>query len=313
MNPTIVAPQRQPELTLGTPIRFRNVGMIPILAPNGGDLTTEHYLTAQQAIRDKQLVVQETQNVPTLRVQSHAKLPIFVPAGLLLTGGGQNRIAIASLVIAPGAQGELPTRCVEARRWNPIEGQGFRSEKGSSMSASSMPIGSTQVNQDETWASVDHLIKTTGSKAPTSDLNTVYSKTADTRMDYTQTLQLPPNQPAVGVIFAVYQPRQQKEFSWLMHLFGQQALLTNLFPDIRESVTLDAVAAGWQGPSDDIPSDTRLIEDASNVLLSIYETPCQPEHIPLNRGSLTTGTSSRGDRIAKLEDQDALVHVLSQR
>lgn len=312
MNPTIVAPQRQPELTLGTPIRFRNVGMIPIIPHTGSNLTAERYLTAQRALRDGVLKVTETGTVNKLGVHSLATLPIFVPAGLLLTGGGQNRIAITSLIIAPGAQGELPTRCVEEHRWNPLQGQSFRSEKDSSMSASSMPIGSTQISQDETWADVQHLIDATKSEAPTANLGAAYTKTAPDRADYSQVLKLPSDQAAIGIVFVIYQPRQQKEFSWLLHLFGRQELLGDLFADICNSVTLDAVAAGWQGPSDDVPPD-RLLEGASEILQAIYTTSCQPEHIPLNRGRLTTGTSSGGDRIAKLEDKDALVHVLSQR
>ena len=98
--------------------------------------------------------------------------PVFVPAGTLVKGGGQNRIVSLSALLMPGETRVIEVRCVEARRWNPGHDGAFTTASSAPAWLKSRKIvrdtdarmertGLRASDQDQTWRDVTlHLERT---------------------------------------------------------------------------------------------------------------------------------------------------------
>lgn len=75
-------------------------------------------LTLDEAIKEKKVIVHETQNVNQLAIENVSACQVFVQAGDIVRGGQQDRI-IAFDMLVPAKSGKMPLNsfCVEAGRW----------------------------------------------------------------------------------------------------------------------------------------------------------------------------------------------------
>src|SRR5260370_30757430 len=78
----------------------------------------KNFLTIQEALAQKKVIVHETQNVNQLSIENTSKDEVFVQAGDIVKGGQQDRV-IAFDLIVPAQSGKMPIAsfCVEAGRW----------------------------------------------------------------------------------------------------------------------------------------------------------------------------------------------------
>jgi hypothetical protein len=89
-----------------------------------GQDTSPHgkpFLTLQEALERKVVVVHETGDVNELAVESvSTKEEVFVQAGDLVKGGQQDRVLAVDLIV-PARSGRIPINafCVEHGRWSP--------------------------------------------------------------------------------------------------------------------------------------------------------------------------------------------------
>jgi hypothetical protein len=97
-------------------------GNLAIFLVHGKDtLAGKSFLTLQEALEQKKLVVHETQNVSQLAVENVSDAEVFIQSGDIVKGGQQDRV-IATDMIVP-ARGKTPVKipvpsfCVEAGRW----------------------------------------------------------------------------------------------------------------------------------------------------------------------------------------------------
>jgi hypothetical protein len=77
------------------------------------------FLTLQEAIEQKKVVVHETQNVNELSVENVSPTDeVFIQAGDIVKGGQQDRVLSLDLIV-PSKSGKMPIAsfCVEAGRW----------------------------------------------------------------------------------------------------------------------------------------------------------------------------------------------------
>ncbi len=77
------------------------------------------YLTLQEAMRQKKVVVRETGNVNELTIQNRSTEEVFVQAGDIVKGGQQDRVLALDLILPPKS-GRMPIDafCVEHSRWS---------------------------------------------------------------------------------------------------------------------------------------------------------------------------------------------------
>jgi hypothetical protein len=105
--------------------------------------------------------------VNTLAIRNRSNLPLLVLAGDIVSGGKQNRVVRADLIVLPGEMFlELPVFCVEQGRWSvdPSTGKADFGASGAGMAEQSLRkavIGSAE--QREVWSTVDRLNEKRGS------------------------------------------------------------------------------------------------------------------------------------------------------
>src|SRR5262245_283071 len=83
-------------------------------------LPEANFLTLQEALEQKKLIVHETGNVNELAIENLSLEEVYVQAGDIVKGGLQDRV-FAYDVIVPAKSGKIPTGafCVEQGRWRP--------------------------------------------------------------------------------------------------------------------------------------------------------------------------------------------------
>ena len=69
------------------------------------------------------LRIEETGDVPILRVLHDGSDPILLPSDVVLAGGKQTRVVERSVILAPSSTTDVPVRCVERGRWSPQRGR----------------------------------------------------------------------------------------------------------------------------------------------------------------------------------------------
>ncbi|HEY7086966.1 MAG TPA: DUF6569 family protein, partial [Tepidisphaeraceae bacterium] len=121
----------------------------------------ENYLTLQEALEQKKLVVYETGNVNELSIENVSDQPVFITSGDIVKGGRQDR-TIGTDLICAAKSGKMPIAafCVEHGRWT----QRGHEAAGQFASADAMVVGngmklagnvnSGKSDQSRVWASV---------------------------------------------------------------------------------------------------------------------------------------------------------------
>jgi hypothetical protein len=91
------------------------------------------FLTLDEALKDKKVVVHETKNVSQLAIENVSGEEVFIQAGDIVKGGQQDRTITIDLIIPPQS-GKLPlnTFCVEQGRWSKRGGEDSKSFNSSS-------------------------------------------------------------------------------------------------------------------------------------------------------------------------------------
>ncbi len=105
------------DLKLSGPFSHENLTIFLI---HGNDrIKDKVFLTLQEAIEQKKIIVHETESVNELAVEnvSHDQ-EVFIQSGDLVKGGKQDRLLVFDLIVQPKS-GKLPVAafCVEAGRW----------------------------------------------------------------------------------------------------------------------------------------------------------------------------------------------------
>jgi hypothetical protein len=110
-------PAATPELKLSGPYSHENLTIFLI---HGKDpLPGKKFLTLEEALQQKKLVVHETGNVQQLAVENVSMdTEVFIQAGDIVKGGQQDRVVRCDLIVS-AKSGKVPllSFCVESGRW----------------------------------------------------------------------------------------------------------------------------------------------------------------------------------------------------
>jgi len=117
-----------------------------------------NYLTLQEALDQKKVIVREKQQVNTLTIENVSDQDVFVQAGEIVKGGQQDRTLGGDLIVSAHS-GEIPilVHCVEHGRWT-MRGSEDAHQFGTSANAiasKDMKMANYENNQVEVWRSVD--------------------------------------------------------------------------------------------------------------------------------------------------------------
>ena len=135
---------RLQSVQLGEPQTFKNIAIVPLIAPVDG---TFQYLTLGEALAAGDLVITETSangSVPELLVVNRGNKPVLLIDGEELAGAKQNRVLNTSILLKEASETKIPVSCTERGRWS-YASKGF-SESGNVMCYRARAIKTQSVN-----------------------------------------------------------------------------------------------------------------------------------------------------------------------
>ncbi|HWS90337.1 MAG TPA: DUF6569 family protein [Pyrinomonadaceae bacterium] len=164
-SPSAAAPEqkqkqdwRAGDYTLSGPYTHENLTVFLIHGTPGP--AGEHFLTLEEAMARKVVIVHETEEVNELAVENVSRTEeVFIQAGDIVKGGQQDRMLAVDLIV-PARSGRVPVDafCVEHGRWTARGGEPASAFTLSEQMASTKELkmaAKQQHSQAEVWARVD--------------------------------------------------------------------------------------------------------------------------------------------------------------
>lgn len=226
---------------------------LTIFLVHGQDLLKGHtFLTLQEALAQKKVVVYETKDVNELAIRNFSTQDVYVQAGDIVRGGDQDRM-ISTDFIVPAKSGRMliSAFCVEAGRWNK-RGREESSNFGSSENSAStkeLKLAAKRANsQQEVWDKVSvaqaKLSKNVGVRvqspvsASSLELSVENAKVKETSDAYITALSgILRNRPdVIGYAFAINGHVNSAD------VYASRALFTKLWPKLLKATAVEAIA-----------------------------------------------------------------------
>jgi hypothetical protein len=281
--PAIAADQPQTrktgELTISGPITCLNLAVYLI---HGDDvLPGKNFLTLQEALEKKLIVVHETGTVDALAVENVSRdWEVFIQSGDIVKGGRQDRVLAFDLIVPPqSGRVAINSFCVEANRWTQ---RGTEASDRFSSSSGQLPgkglrlAVSSARQQGQVWEKVkeqqNRLSKTLNKnladpRSPTSLQLTLEDKDLLARMEkYASKLEKAPEggKNVVGFVFAINGKPESAE------IYGSSVLFRKMWPKMLRAAAIDALGDLHSGrrfePADLDAIQTFLNEPEKNLL-----------------------------------------------
>jgi hypothetical protein len=250
-EPPKEAPKKELPFTISGPYTKDNLS---IFLFHGKDtLPGKKFLTLQEALDQKKIVVHETKEVNELSVENVATdVDVFVQSGDIVKGGQQDRVLAYDLIV-PAKSGKMPipSFCVEAGRWTQRgkEDVARFSESGKQAGTKDLKLAVNYArSQDQVWAKVreaqrklgDRLGKVVQDKdSPTSLQLTLEDKQLLAALDAYQTSvqkEIEGKTDVIGFAVAINGKVEGAE------VYGSSVLFKKLWPKLLEGCATDALA-----------------------------------------------------------------------
>ena len=232
--------------------------------------STLHYLTLEQALNQKKVVVHETSQVSALAVENNSADAVFIQVGDIVKGGTQDRMITNDFILPPHS-GKLPIAafCVEQGRWGRRGNEPLHAFAGSSESASVRFEPKSMSNQMSVWNKVvklqDSLASHLRQQQNATGLGAVPPPASPTSLLLTQTS--PPVEKAVSaytkVLAGVVQGKNDVVgYAFAVNgewksadLYASPELFASMWQKLLKSSIVEALLVGHQGNT--APADTR--------------------------------------------------------
>jgi hypothetical protein len=230
-------------LTVGKPVTRGNMIVFPVYAPERPKVSSA-YLTLEEALRQKLLVVKELPSAEVNRVSitNDAEKPVYLMAGDIILGGQQDRTVARDTIVSRGAKDfAVEVFCVEHGRWE--GGQHFSG--GEIASASLRREAQVTKQQQKVWEKVAMEVSATKAETPSGTYRAVAgNKASQKEIDAyvaAVTAPLAKDARATGVVVAINGTVTAAD------VFADHALFTKQLPKILKSYALDATQeqAAW--------------------------------------------------------------------
>jgi hypothetical protein len=278
-------PQGQDEYRLEGPFTQDNLTVFLI---HGKDkMKGATFLTLQEALVQKKVIVRETRSVNELSIENISSEEVYVQSGDIVKGGQQDRMMAVDLILPPrsGKIG-ISAFCVENGRWSKRgteEVTNFGSSANVIAGRDLKLAAKIAESQGEVWKQVavaqDKLSANTGTRvngaaSPTSFQlaleNTEVQKTSDSYFKALAGI-INGKSDVIGYVFAINGKINSAD------IYASNALFKKLWPKLLTSSAIEAVAelrrgekydapkpAEVQGFLDDSPKGTEKEKDVSS-------------------------------------------------
>ncbi|MEK6279561.1 MAG: DUF6569 family protein [Acidobacteriota bacterium] len=210
------------------------------------------FITLQEAMTQKKVVVYETKTVNELSIENLSNEDIYVQAGEIVKGGQQDRMIGVDLIV-PGKSGKMPISafCVEHGRWS---GRGNErttvfGSSSDSVSTKSIKLAAKRSNsQGDVWKSVtvaqDKLSQNVGVRVNSAvsdsslQLAVENGKVQETADGYIKALSNIVNgsSDVIGYVFAINGKVNSAD------VYGSSSLFKKLWPKLLKANAVEAIA-----------------------------------------------------------------------
>jgi hypothetical protein len=169
---------------LGEPQSFKNIGIVPLIAPADGKF---QYRTLGEALASWDVAISEVSaagSVPELMVVNRGNNPVLLIDGEELAGAKQNRVLNTSILLKEVSETKIPVGCTEQGRWSyaskafsesgNVMAYKSRSRKTRSVHSSLESCGAPMSDQGEVWDGIAELQAKACAPSPTAAMSDVY-------------------------------------------------------------------------------------------------------------------------------------------
>ena len=210
------------------------------------------FLTLQEALVQKKVVVYETKSVNELSIQNFSDEDVYVQSGDIVKGGQQDRMIGVDLIVPPRS-GKLPISafCVEHGRWS-----GRGNERAAVFSSSADAVATKEIklaakrenSQGGVWQSVtvaqDKLSRNVGARVNSTvsesslQLAVENNKVQETADSYVKALANITNRSndVIGYVFAINGKVNSAD------IYGSTVLFKKLWPKLLKANAIEAIA-----------------------------------------------------------------------
>jgi hypothetical protein len=239
-------------------------GNLTVFLIHGKDrIKGQMFLTLEEALVQKKVIVRETHKVNTLTIENVSSEEVYVQSGDIVKGGAQDRMLVVDLILPPKS-GQIPISafCVENGRWNQRGNEAatvFSSSKNTVASREVKLAAKLKSSQTDVWREVsvaqDKLSSSVGERvngeaSPSSFQlaleNKEVQKTAD---DYVNALsEIVNGKPdVIGYVFAINGKVNSAD------VYASSALFKKLWPKLLKASAIEAVAEFRRGERFEAP------------------------------------------------------------
>jgi hypothetical protein len=238
------------EYRLTGPYTHKNLSIF--LVHGKSVIKARSFLTLQEALLQKKVVVYETKSVNELSIQNFSDEDVFVQSGDIVKGGQQDRMIGVDLIVPPRS-GKLPISafCVEHGRWS---GRGnervgvFSSSADAATTKEIKLAAKRSTSQGEVWRSVtvaqDKLSRNVGDSVNSAvsesslQLAVENKKVQETADSYIKALSNIANGrgDVIGYVFAINGKVNSAD------IYGSNVLFKKLWPKLLKANAMEAIA-----------------------------------------------------------------------
>jgi hypothetical protein len=242
--------QTTPNYRISGPYTHKN---LTVFLVHGEDLLKGHsFLTLQEALAQKKVIVYETKDVNELAIRNLSKQDIYVQAGDIVRGGDQDRMISTDFIVPPNS-GRMPIAafCVESGRWSK-RGDEVNSSFGSSenyAATKELKLAAKRTgSQEAVWKNVaiaqDQLSKNVGATVNAAASQSSFElavenvKVKETTSSYIDSLAsiLRNKSDVIGYAFAINGHVNSAD------VYASRALFTKLWPKLLKASAVEAIA-----------------------------------------------------------------------
>jgi len=247
--------QKQPETKandyrLSGPYTHKNLSIFLIHSKT--TTRTKSFLTLQEALEQKKVVVYETQSVNELAIENLSSEEVYVQAGDIVKGGQQDRMMGVDFIVPPKS-GRMPIAafCVEHGRWSGRgnERAGVFNSSADAVATREIKLAAKSANsQGAVWENVriaqDKLSENVGTRVNStvsaSSLqlaieNTRVRATADSYIKALVNI-VDRNDDVIGYVFAINGNVNSAD------VYSSNALFKKLWPKLLKANAVEAIA-----------------------------------------------------------------------
>ena len=238
------------------PYAYQNLAVFLIHGPNR--LPGKTILTLSEALKQRKVIVYETQSVNTLAIENIGDEEVFVQSGDIVKGGQQDRMLGVDMIV-PAKSGRIPVDafCVEHGRWTKrgaeSSGRFDSSTERVATKELKMAANSRTRSQSQVWHEVtraqDKLSANMGTRVNNAASESSFqlalenNKVQETAANYLKALQHVTDDEGdvVGYAFAINGQINSAD------VYASSALFRKLWPSLLKASAIEAIAELQRG------------------------------------------------------------------